>query len=345
MNNTRMNAPILQDNFGRQITYLRLSVTDRCDFRCIYCMPESMTFSPRSEVLSLEELERVSRAFVRLGVSKIRITGGEPLVRNNVLHLFNRLGALSDLHELTLTTNGAQLSRYAQDLANSGVKRINVSLDTLDSKRFSELTRFGKLENVLDGLEAAKKVGLRVKINAVVMRKFNFDEVIALTDFALSHDFDISFIEEMPLGEVQSHSRYDEFISSDEIKSLLSGTFSLKEDSYDTGGPSRYWQASGYSGKVGFISPHSDNFCASCNRVRLTATGRLLLCLGNEHSVDLRKVMRDNPLEKSELRTPDDSDTPLETAIVKAMQIKPEKHEFDLNDAPQVVRFMNTTGG
>ena len=350
-----MTQDILQDPFGRTIDYLRLSVTDRCDFRCIYCMAEDMTFMPRKEVLSLEELTRLSKVFVALGVKKIRITGGEPLVRNNIISLFRNIGNIPGLEELCLTTNGSQLTRYANELVEAGVDRLNISLDTLKADRFKALTRFGELDKVLKGIEVASKAGFkRIKINAVLMQNHNVDEAIDLASFALENNLDISFIEEMPLGEITSHARDAEFISSQGLRDILSQRFTLTEDTYKTGGPSRYWLTQGYSGKVGFISPHSDNFCASCNRVRVTATGRLLLCLGNEHSVDLRSVMRQHPSPKHEMindvynkdiQINKDMDPILASAIINAMTIKPEKHEFDLTEPPQILRFMNTTGG
>ncbi|WP_086933275.1 GTP 3',8-cyclase MoaA [Agarilytica rhodophyticola] len=330
-----MTSANLSDNFGRLIEYLRLSITDRCDFRCIYCMAEEMTFLPRKEVLSHEELVRLSQTFVDLGVSKIRITGGEPLIRNDALHLLQRLGAIEHLQELCLTTNGSQLTKLAKPLAQAGVKRINVSLDSLRADRFKQLTRVGDLQRVLDGIECALDAGFeKIKINAVLMKNYNLDEALPLASYALERGMDISFIEEMPLGEISSHARDAEFISSEDVRNLLATNFQLNPSEHSTGGPSRYWEAEGYAGKIGFISPHTDNFCASCNRVRVTASGRLLLCLGNEHSVDLKQVMRAN-----------DDDQVLRQAIIEAMQIKPEKHEFDLTQEPQILRFMNATGG
>ncbi len=330
-----MIASQLRDNYDRHIHYLRLSITDRCDFRCLYCMAEEMTFLPRSEVLSLEELSRLGQAFVDLGVKKIRVTGGEPLVRKDALHLLQNLGAIVGLDELCLTTNGAQLENFSPRLVAAGVKRINVSLDSLDPQRFKHITRHGDLRKVLRGIDAALTAGFeKIKINTVVMRHFNLDEAGRLARFALERGMDISFIEEMPLGDIKSHARAAEFISSEEIRELLGREFHLRESPYRTGGPSRYWEAEGHRGKIGFISPHSDNFCAACNRVRVTAAGRLLLCLGNEHSVDLKRTLRTY-----------ESDNELKHAIVQAMNIKPQQHEFDLHGAPQILRFMNTTGG
>ncbi len=328
--------PVLTDGFGRHITYLRLSVTDRCDFRCVYCMAEDMEFLPRQQVLTLEESAEICRAFSELGVSKIRITGGEPLVRRGIQSLFQQIGDIQELQELTLTTNGSQLRRYAADLVAAGVKRINVSLDTLDPEQFTELTRHGRLPVVLDGLRAARRAGIeRIKLNAVILRHRNLQQVLPLLEFALSEDFDISFIEEMPLGQVTEHGRQSEFCSSAELRELIAQHHTLIPSSHQTGGPSRYWSIPGHTAKVGFISPHSDNFCSSCNRVRVTAEGKLLLCLGNENAVDLKAIMRRYPGERERLKQ----------AIVEAMSVKPERHHFYDPDAPQIVRFMNATGG
>lgn len=330
----------LQDNFQRSISYLRLSITDRCDFRCVYCMAEEMTFLPRKEVLSLEEFVKVSEAFVDLGVEKIRITGGEPLVRRDVLHLVKELRKIPKLKTLCMTTNGASLERMAQPLVDAGLQRLNISLDTLQIDRFTQLTRVGQLDKVLRGIDAALKAGFEsVKINSVLMRDFNLDETEALADFSLSRGMDISFIEEMPLGQINSHSREQQFVSSEEVRELLSHKFQLQTSTKRTGGPSRYWQVTGHDAQIGFISPHSQNFCSSCNRVRVTASGKLLLCLGNEHSVDLKKVLRE------ENKTDEALHLALKKSICDAMQIKPEKHEFDLHNEPQILRFMNATGG
>lgn len=331
-----MNTGALIDQFQRQVTYLRLSVTDRCDFRCLYCMAEDMTFLPRKEVLTLEELARVARIFTELGVEKIRVTGGEPLIRKDIGHLFRALGQLPHLRSLCMTTNGSHLAEYAQELADAGLQRINISLDSLKPDRFSKLTRYGKLEKVLEGLDTALRVGFeKIKLNTVLMRHFNLDEAQNLARFALERGMDISFIEEMPLGEIQSHVRNVEHVSSKELRETLSRYLALSPVNDSTGGPSRYWKVNGYTARIGFISPHSENFCATCNRVRLSASGRLLLCLGNEHSVDLRDVMRANPHR----------DAPVIDAIFAAMHIKPERHFFDLETEPQILRFMNATGG
>lgn len=328
--------PQLTDRFGRTIEYLRLSVTDRCDFRCVYCMAEDMTFLPRHAVLSLEELAQVATAFHQLGVKKIRITGGEPLIRRNIINLFQTLGGLG-LEDLSLTTNGSRLQEWAQPLVDAGVHRANISLDSLKPERFHQLTRTGHLPTVLKGIGAARQAGFkRIKLNTVVLKQHNADEAGDLVRFALDQGLDISFIEEMPLGVVTSHGRAEEFMSSAELRQKLAEDLDLQPTAVTTGGPSRYWQVKGYPSRVGFISPHSENFCASCNRVRVSAEGRLLLCLGNEHSVDLRAV----------LRSPDGFDpAELQTTIIKAMAIKPEQHHFDLEQEPQILRFMNATGG
>jgi len=326
----------LVDKFGREVTYLRMSVTDRCDFRCVYCMSENMTFLPRAQVLTLEELATIGRAFVDLGVEKIRLTGGEPLTRHNVMRLVNELGHLEALDELTLTTNGGRLEQMAADLQRAGVRRVNVSLDSLQANKFLQLTRVGDLNKVLRGIDAAQAAGFeRIKLIAVILKNRNDDEVMSLLEFALDRGLDISYIEEMPLGQIDEHDRATAFCSSQELRDTISEKYSLLETTEKTGGPSRYWRINGYQSRVGFISPESENFCGSCNRVRLTVEGRLLLCLGNEHSVDLRQVIRRYPGDDQALRE----------AIVAAMEIKPERHYFDSGDKPQILRFMNTTGG
>lgn len=327
----------LVDSFGRSISYLRMSVTDRCDFRCVYCMEEDTTFVARDKVLTLEELEQVAQAFVRLGVKKIRLTGGEPLVRANIEGLCREIAQIPGLDELAMTTNGSQLTRLARPLKQSGLGRLNVSLDTLKPERFRQMTRTGSLKKVLEGLQQAKNQGFdNIKLNAVILRGRNDDEVDALVAYAVENGFDISFIEEMPLGAISDHSRHESFVSSAELQAQIAKTWSLVEQlSMPTDGPSRYMSLAGTDTRVGFISPHSNNFCSDCNRVRVTAEGRLLLCLGNEHSVDLRAVMR---------AAPGDQDA-LIAAIIDAMQLKPEKHHFDLEAEPDVIRFMNVTGG
>ncbi len=329
----------LIDRFGREVNYIRLSVTDRCDFRCVYCMAEDMTFLPRREILTLEELSSVAEAFVTLGVRKIRLTGGEPLVRRNILSLVERLGQLPGLDELVLTTNGSQLVKMADDLKRFGVKRINISLDSLDGERFRQLTRTGDLTQVLAGIDAAQQAGFeRVKLNAVIMRGRNDDEILPLVDFARSKEIDISFIEEMPLGVITEHDRHQVFMPSDEIREHIDSRYPLTVDTNaqdSSGGPSSYYRMVDSLSRVGFISPHSHNFCHLCNRVRVTVEGRLLLCLGNEHSVDLREVLRAHPGDQALLQQ----------HILESMALKPERHYFELNDQPQIVRFMNMTGG
>ena len=332
----------LIDPFGRSITYLRLSVTDRCDFRCRYCMAEEMTFLPRETILTLEELALVSQAFVELGVKKIRLTGGEPLVRKNITWLTDKLGQLGSLDELTLTTNGSQLSKHAEDLVSSGIKRLNISLDTLDEKAFNEITRTGHLQDVLNGIQAAKNAGIkRIKLNAVILKGRNDDQIIPLVEFALSNKCDISFIEEMPLGDINDHSRSEMFISSNEIQKIIHDKYPLQPAFSNTlhNGPSRYWQTEKGASKIGFISPHSNNFCDSCNRVRVTAEGKLLLCLGHENAVDLRAVLREpNHSDRDNIEL-------LKIAIISGLTNKPQRHEFTHDDEPAVIRFMNMTGG
>ena len=328
--------PQLVDNFNRKITYVRMSVTDRCDFRCVYCMTEKMTFTPRAQLLTLEELELVGRAFVELGVTKIRLSGGEPLLRRNILQLFQGLGRLNGLRELVLTTNGSQLVKMALPLKAAGVKRINISLDTLKAERFQNITRTGKLDTVLRGIDAAIGAGFqRVKINAVVLKHRNHDEVVDLVRFAVERSIDISFIEEMPLGTISEYDRGDKFYSSEQIRQDLKPSFNLIPTTEVTGGPSKYYRVAHTETRVGFISPHSHNFCDNCNRVRITTDGRLLLCLGKENSVDLRRVIRAYP----------GSIAPLQQTIIEAMAIKPKGHDFGQEQEPQILRYMNITGG
>ena len=324
----------LIDKYGRRITYVRLSITDRCDFRCTYCMAEEMTFLPRDAVMSLEECLRVARVFVGLGVNKLRITGGEPLVRKNVMWLIERLAALPGLDNLVLTTNGSQLERFAIPLKQAGVRRINISLDTLDSELFTRITRIGELAKVLRGIDAAREAGfLRTKLNTVMMRGINDKEFIPLVRYAVDNQLDISFIEEMPLGEI--HGRNSTYISSQETRELLSREFELTASDENSGGPARYWQVAGSTTRVGFISPHSHNFCDSCNRVRITAKGELYPCLGQNDATNLMQVLRSGA-----------DDSALRQAIVDSMGIKPWGHDFTQQmDSPQVVRFMSMTGG
>ncbi|MDX1750011.1 MAG: GTP 3',8-cyclase MoaA [Methylophaga sp.] len=328
----------LIDNFGRRVSYVRISITDRCDFRCVYCMDEEMTFMPREQLLTLEEIAFLVKAFCELGVEKVRITGGEPLVRRNVDWLIEQIGALkhtTSLKELNLTTNGSQLPKYAEKLAAAGMDRINISLDSLNADRFRELTRTGELTQVLDGIDAAKQAGFkRIKLNAVIMKGRNDDEIVDLAQFAIDNDLDISYIEEMPLGQV-THSRNESYCSSDEVLATLQKHFDLQSSIANTGGPSRYYQVAGSNSKIGFISPHSHNFCESCNRVRVTTEGRLLLCLGHEHSMDLREIIRRHPGDIDQLKQ----------AIIKSMDIKPKGHDFNIKEQPIIFRHMSVTGG
>jgi cyclic pyranopterin phosphate synthase len=333
--NARLPEKLI-DRFGRHVTYVRLSVTDRCDLRCVYCMSDKMQFLPRSQVLTLEEIARLARCFGELGVTKLRVTGGEPLVRRNVLWLFERLGEIPQIRDLTLTTNGTQLPRYAAGLKAAGVTRVNVSLDSLKPERFRAITRLGELDKTLAGIDAALAAGFeRVKLNSVILKNRNHDEVGDLVAFAAERGMDISFIEEMPLGVIGEHDRAEAYYASDEIRRDLAQRFELLPTTETTGGPSRYFRLAGTGVRVGFISPHSHNFCGDCNRVRVTAEGRLLLCLGQEHSADLRRALRANP-------TDDDA---VKRAIVAAMAIKPRGHEFALDARPVIFRHMNMTGG
>ena len=326
----------LIDSFDRRISYLRLSVTDRCDFRCQYCMAETMTFLPRSQVLTIEELLRTARLFTELGVKKIRVTGGEPLIRRGVEELFAGLGKLPGLDTLALTTNGSHLAEQAAGLSAAGVRSVNISLDSLNPTRFEAITRIGKLNAVLEGIDAAIANGFeRIRLNAVILNGLNHDEVVALTHFALSKQIHIAFIEEMPLGQVNLGGKQLEYVSSDSIKSELETHFELQPlVSRDSSGPSRDYLIAGSQTQVGFISPHSHNFCAECNRLRVSAEGRLLMCLGNEESIDLRDLLRSGR-----------SDDEIKSTIIDSLAIKPERHVFDRPDEPQIVRFMNATGG
>jgi GTP 3',8-cyclase len=332
---TTSSAPLI-DRFGRTVNYVRISVTDRCDFRCVYCMAEDMEFVPRAQLLTLEELAFIAQAFTELGVSKIRITGGEPLIRRNIIKLFRDIGQLNGLKELVTTTNASQLKKLAGELQEAGVKRINISLDSLDAEKFRRITRVGDLNNVLAGIQAALDTGFeRIKINSVILKNRNHNEVVDLVRFAVDKGIDISFIEEMPLGIIGDHDRAEAYYSSDQIKIDLEQEFTLIATTESTGGPSRYYRIPDTETRVGFISPHSHNFCDSCNRVRLTCEGRLLLCLGQEHSVDLRHVIRANPGDMDKLKQ----------AIRNSMAIKPKGHEFSLATRPVILRHMNVTGG
>ncbi len=330
------DSPRLVDRFQRVIDYVRLSVTDRCDFRCVYCMEEQMEFLPRAQLLTLEENLQLIKAFAALGVSRLRITGGEPLVRRNILWLFERVGELSGITDLSTTTNGSQLARLAKPLREAGVTRINISLDTLDPERFRSLTRVGDIRKVLAGIDAALAAGFDgIRLNAVLLRGRNDDEAAGLVRFAMDRGIDISFIEEMPLGINTDHDRAEVFYSNDDLRADLQREIELLPSSHHTGGPARYWQVVGSNTRVGFISPHSHNFCATCNRVRVTTEGRLLLCLGHDHSVDLRRVLRGAPGDQQRLRQ----------AMIEAMAIKPERHEFAVGGVPVVLRHMSATGG
>lgn len=326
----------LTDQFGRQVDYIRLSITDRCDFRCQYCMAEDMTFLSRDEVLSLEECARLVKVFVKLGVTKVRITGGEPLVRKNAQWLFEEIGQLKGLKELVLTTNGSQLSKQAKSLYQAGVKRINISVDSLIPERFKAITRTGDLSKVLTGIDSAIETGFQgIKLNTVLMRGTNDDEAHDLVQFAIDKKIDISFIEEMPLGEV-NHERENTFVSNADTLKQLQSKYALLPSTETTGGPAKYWQVANSNTKIGFISPHSHNFCESCNRVRITCQGELYLCLGQEDKIELMPLLRNHP----------ENDMPLIEAILNSMSIKPKGHDFDLQRAaPAVVRFMSHTGG
>ena len=328
------------DPFGRHVSYLRVSVTDRCDFRCVYCMSEHMTFLPKKDLLSLEELDRLCSAFVARGVKKLRITGGEPLVRKNILWLFRALSRHLDsgaLEELTLTTNGSQLKTHAADLAACGVKRINVSLDTLDPAKFKEITRWGDFRTVMDGLDAADKAGLAVKINAVALKGVNEHEFEDLIRFAHGRGADLTLIETMPLGDIDG-DRTDQYLPLSIVRARLMDTFTLEDIPYKTGGPARYCRVKETGGRLGFITPMTHNFCESCNRVRLTCTGTLYMCLGQDDAADLRQVMRANP----------ESDESLHMAITEAIARKPKGHDFIIDrrtKKPAVSRHMSVTGG
>ncbi len=332
-------APLI-DPFARAITYLRVSVTDRCDFRCVYCMSENMQFLPKKELLTLEELDRMCTTFIGLGVRKLRITGGEPLVRRDIMTFFQGMKRHLDagvLDELTLTTNGSQLSRFAEPLVAAGVKRINISLDTLDEAKFAQITRWGRLKQVMDGIDAAQAAGLRVKINAVALKGFNEGELFTLQDWCASRDMDLTFIEVMPMGDLGNEDRIDQYWSLKDLRARLADRFTLTDLPLRTGGPARYVELHETGQKIGFITPLTHNFCESCNRVRLTCTGQLYMCLGQEDMADLRA-----PLRASE------GNTVLEDAIRKAISLKPKGHDFDYSRQAvdgQMSRHMSHTGG
>ncbi len=326
------------DPFGRNITYLRVSVTDRCDLRCTYCMAEDMTFLPKAEILSLEEMDRLCGAFIRLGTTKIRVTGGEPLVRRDVMALFRTLGARlgHGLEELTVTTNGTQLARHAATLREAGVRRINVSLDTLDPAKFTAMTRWGRIDRTLDGIFAAQAEGLAIKINAVAMKGVNEDEFDAMIAWCGEHGFDLCLIETMPLGEIDA-DRADQYLPLSVVRSRLRRNWTLEDTDYRTGGPARYFTVAETGRRIGFITPMTHNFCESCNRVRLTCTGTLYMCLGQDDAADFRKVLRAGA-----------DDATLDQAIVAAIARKPKGHDFVIDRRsrqPAVARHMSVTGG
>ncbi len=335
-----MSEPLI-DPFQRAVTYLRVSVTDRCDFRCVYCMSENMSFLPKKELLTLEELDRMCTAFIGLGVRKLRITGGEPLVRRGIMTFFDSMTRHLDsgaLDELTLTTNGSQLGRFAEDLARAGVRRVNVSLDTLDEEKFARVTRWGRLKQVLGGIDAAQKAGLRIKINAVALKGFNEDELFTMTEWCASRDMDMTWIEVMPMGDMGDTDRIGQYWALTDARAQLAKRYTLTDLAERSGGPARYVRLEESGQKVGFITPLSHNFCESCNRVRLTCTGELYMCLGQEDMADLRAPLRDHP----------DSDEALVAAIRKAISLKPKGHDFDYSRqdvSGQMSRHMSHTGG
>lgn len=336
-----MTAPLI-DPFARAITYLRVSVTDRCDFRCVYCMSENMTFLPKKELLTLEELDRMCSTFVGLGVRKLRITGGEPLVRRGIMSFFRSMTRHLDsgaLKELTLTTNGSQLHKYADDLYGAGVRRVNVSLDTLDEAKFADITRWGRLKQVLNGIDAAQKAGLRVKINAVALKGFNEEELPGITEWCASRDMDLTWIEVMPMGDdMDTTSRLGQYWSLKDVMAKYGEHYTVSDLPDDTGGPARYVRLEETGQRIGFITPLSHNFCESCNRVRLTCTGELFMCLGQEDNASLRDALREHH----------DTEEPLRQAIRAAIEHKPKGHDFDYSRQKQdgqMSRHMSHTGG
>jgi cyclic pyranopterin phosphate synthase len=333
------SRPALVDPFGREISYLRVSVTDRCDFRCVYCMAEHMSFLPKADLLTLEELDRLCSAFIGRGVRKLRLTGGEPLVRRSIMTLFATLSrhlSSGRLDELTLTTNGSQLAKYAAELAAHGVRRINVSLDTLDPDKFRAITRWGELDHVIEGIDAAQNAGLKIKINAVALKGVNEDEIPTLIEWAHSRGMDLTLIEVMPLGEI-GEGRLDQYLPLSLIRARLSERYSLEDLDYRTGGPARYVRVAETGGRLGFITPLTHNFCESCNRVRVTCTGTLYMCLGQEDAADLRRPLRAS--EGNDL---------LHAAIEEAISRKPKGHDFIIDrrhQRPALARHMSVTGG
>ncbi|GJL94503.1 MAG: GTP 3',8-cyclase [Hyphococcus sp.] len=336
---TDTRSKALVDPFGRTITYLRLSVTDRCDLRCTYCMPERMKFLPRADLLTLEELERLVRAFMRRGVKKLRLTGGEPLLRKDVSALISRLGKdvySGALEEMTVTTNGAQLAKYASALADAGVKRINVSLDTLDPKKFEQVTRRAVLHDVLTGIETAQRYGISIKLNVVALKDLNEKEIPSIILWAHQRGIDVSLIEIMPMGEIDAN-RLEQYLPLSSVKDRLEKDWTLTPLAYRTGGPSRYVKVEETSGRIGFITPLTQNFCDGCNRVRLTCTGRLYMCLGQDDAFDFRTLMRNGA-----------SDNDIDDAILAAISHKPKGHDFTITrecSSPSVSRQMSVTGG
>ncbi|HCK07183.1 MAG: GTP 3',8-cyclase MoaA [Paracoccaceae bacterium] len=335
-----LNLPPLIDPFARKISYLRVSVTDRCDFRCVYCMSENMSFLPKAELLTLEELDRLCSTFVRMGVNKLRITGGEPLVRRDIMGFFRAMKRHLDsgaLQELTLTTNGSQLGKYAAELVACGVKRVNVSLDTLDPDKFAAVTRWGRLPQVLEGIKTAKAAGLKIKINTVALKAVNQAELITLTEWCAEEGHDLTFIEVMPMGDMGELDRVDQYWPLTDLRAQLAQSYRLKDLPERTGGPARYVELLETGQKIGFITPLSHNFCESCNRVRLTCLGELYMCLGQEDMADLRAPLRASPEDKQ-----------LEAAIRDAIAHKPKGHDFDYSrqeTSGQVSRHMSHTGG
>ncbi|MDG1947959.1 MAG: GTP 3',8-cyclase MoaA [Amylibacter sp.] len=334
------NIPKLIDPFNRAITYLRVSVTDRCDFRCVYCMSENMNFLPKADLLTLEELDKMCSAFISQGVEKLRITGGEPLVRRNIMEFFESISRhlkTGKLKELTLTTNGSQLHRFAEKLSEIGIKRINVSLDTLNEQKFSKITRWGRLSQVLNGIDAALAAGIKIKINTVALKDFNEDELEEIVQWCANRKMDLTFIEVMPMGDIGNENRLNQYWPLSDLRKKLSGTWTLYDTDEQTGGPARYVRLNETGQKIGFITPMTHNFCESCNRVRLTCTGELYQCLGQEDQVDLRKILRNH------------SDTePLIQAIHNAISKKPKGHDFDYSRqsiSGQMTRHMSHTGG
>ena len=334
------NIPKLIDPFNRAITYLRVSVTDRCDFRCVYCMSENMNFLPKADLLTLEELDKMCSAFISQGVEKLRITGGEPLVRRNIIEFFESISRhlkTGELKELTLTTNGSQLHRFAEKLSEIGIKRINVSLDTLNEQKFSKITRWGRLSQVLNGIDAALAAGIKIKINTVALKDFNEDELEEIVQWCANRKMDLTFIEVMPMGDIGNENRLNQYWPLSDLRKKLSETWTLYDTDEQTGGPARYVRLNETGQKIGFITPMTHNFCESCNRVRLTCTGELYQCLGQEDQVDLRKILRNH------------SDTePLIQAIHNAISKKPKGHDFDYSRqsiSGQMTRHMSHTGG